>query len=235
MTDMDPIGGGPAAISDDYAEGIAGSIAAEAVQRAVRVAWMAVLLGIAVQLMTIVLALGFGAGWPGVAVLADFAQGVSWAILVCIGLAVGTVAGRDRSLVMGVLGLLSGPVAWGLAKGAQRTVQAALGLTPAGIDGFFYLVCAIRGAEYAALGALLGYLSQREVTGIRSYLLLGAVVGLAAAAAMTGLNLWRAAQTGATIPTARLIGAAVNELVFPIGCALVICMALRMKRLVGLQ
>ncbi|GLK85744.1 hypothetical protein [Ancylobacter defluvii] len=235
MTDMDPVGGGHAAISDDYTEGIVGSIAAEAVRRAVMVAWMAVLLGILVQLLMIALNLGLGTGWPGVAVLGDVAQGVSWAVLVCIGLAVGTVAGRDRALVMGLLGLVSGPVAWGLAKGAQRTVQSAMDLTPAGIDLFFYLVCAIKGVEYAALGAVLGYLSQHEVTRIRSYFLLGVAVGVLAAGAMTGLSLWRAAQLGTAVAPARLIGTAVNEFVFPIGCALVICMALRMKRLVGLR
>ncbi|MBS7544804.1 hypothetical protein [Ancylobacter oerskovii] len=235
MTDMDPVGGGHAAISDDYAEGIVDSIAAEAVRRAVTVAWMAVLLGLAVQLLMIALNLGLGAGWPGVALLGDVAQGVSWAILVCIGLAVGTVASRDRALVMGLLGLVSGPVAWGLAKGAQRTVQAAMDLAPAGVDLFFLAVCAAKGVEYAVLGALLGHLSQHEVTRIRSYLVLGTLVGIAAAATLTGLNLWRAAQAGTALPAARLIGLAVNEFVFPIGCALVICMALRMKRLVGLR
>lgn len=235
MTELEPAGGEHAAISDEFADAMAGSVAGAAVRRAVTVAWMAVLLGLSLQLLLMGLALGLGAGWPGLAILGEFAQGVSWAVLVCIGLAAGTVAARGRALAMGVLGLVSGPVAWGLAKGVQRTVQAATGLAPAGLDAMFYLVCAVRGVEYAVLGAMLGYLSQREVTRLPAFLWLGAAVGAVTAAAMIALNLWRAAEAGMPLPLARLAGIAVNELVFPIGCALVICLALRMRRLAGLH
>ncbi|WP_029355111.1 hypothetical protein [Bosea sp. 117] len=235
MSDMDPAGAEHAAISDDYTEGLIGSIAGEALRRAVMVAWMSVLLGIVIQLLLMAVRLGLGEAWPGVAIIGEFAHGVSWAMLVCIGLAVGTVAGRDRTLVMGLLGLISGPVAWGVAKGVQRTVQSATGVTPSEVDGFFYIACAIKGVEYAVLGAALGYMSMHAVTRIRSYMLLGAAVGLAAATAVVTLNVWRAGHGGAPLLPVRLAGTALNEFIFPVGCALVICMALRMKRLVGLQ
>ncbi|WP_181704036.1 hypothetical protein [Chthonobacter albigriseus] len=216
-------------ISDNLAEAVHEEASADAIRRAIFAAWAAILLGIAVQLLVLAVKVVAAASWPQLAFLADLAQGVTWALLVCAGIAIGTVAGRSRSAVMGAIGFIAAPVAWGLAKGVQRAVQHLVGATVDPITSFFYTVSALKGVEYAILGAALGHLVGKGTAHARPYLLLGAAVGIVAAAVMTLLAQRNAALTGTALPTAAVVAAAVNEFVFPVGCAFVIYLAARLK------
>src|SRR4051812_32834067 len=88
-----------------------------ALSRVLAVVWMAIMLGIAVQAVVLVGKSAAGAPWPGAKWLPDLLNGVTWAVLVCAGVVLGTLASRARSAVMGVLGLISAPLAFSLAKG----------------------------------------------------------------------------------------------------------------------
>ena len=64
----------------------------------VRVAWLSIGLGIALEVLLLVLAAytGTGGATPK-PFLADLVQKVSWSFIVCVGLAFGTTAGKARS------------------------------------------------------------------------------------------------------------------------------------------
>src|SRR5215212_12130576 len=79
-----------------------------------RVAWLAILLGLVMELL-LVLAPSFGGGMGGLGpFVADLVKHVSWSVFVCVGLAVGTAVIQSRVPVMGFLGLISAPLAFGL-------------------------------------------------------------------------------------------------------------------------
>lgn len=226
---------GADSVSNDAAEAVVSTLDVSAVRIALGAAWGSVLVGLVLQFLVSLGRSAAGADWPGIAVLAEAAQSVSWAVLVCVGLAIGTVAARSRSLVMGAIGAVSGPLAWGLAKGVQRGVQALLGVAVDQLTPFFYLVCLIKGVEYAVLGAALGGLTSRAGARLRAYLSLGLAVGLAAAGLMLALQSWNAAQAGAALPLPKAVGIAVGELMFPICCSLVIWVSASLKRVVGVR
>ncbi len=74
-----------------------------------RVAWLAIILGCAMEVLLLVLAAGSDS-LPSVGTaVADFVKSVSWSVIVCAGLAVGTVVSELRAPLMGFLGLLAAP------------------------------------------------------------------------------------------------------------------------------
>ena len=58
-----------------------------------RVAWLAVALGLAMEALLLLLASGFGEVLGLKALVADLVRNVTWAAFVCVGLAVGVVFG----------------------------------------------------------------------------------------------------------------------------------------------
>lgn len=194
-----------------------------------RVAWLAIALGIGVQLLVFAVRLGAGQHLATAAVLADLTQGIAWAFVVCIGVAVGVTAARERALMGGVLGAISGPLGWGVAKSAQRVAQNLLGTPVDQFTPFFFLLVVVKGVEYLLLGWAVGRLSGRADASARDYALPGAAIGAMSAAVVIGLNLWQG-----PLPLAKLLGLAVSEFTFPIGCALVIYAPMHIRRFAGL-
>jgi len=74
-----------------------------------RVAWLAVLLGLLLQLALLLVAAGFGTFAGLRPLLAETCKTVSWSVLVCAGVALGRVASKSRLPVAGVTGLLAAP------------------------------------------------------------------------------------------------------------------------------
>lgn len=196
--------------------------------RLLTVIWMAIALGVLLQLAVLATRTAAGAPFPGLKWLPDLLNGVTWAVLVCAGVVLGTVAARARSAAMGLLGLISAPVGFSAAKGLQRALQALMDAPVDKITPAVYALCAMKAVEYACLGALLGWLLGRPNAGLRSFVLAGAATGLV----FGGANVWITAHLAkAKFPA--LAGAAVNELVFPIGCAVVIYLATATIRRLG--
>jgi len=52
--------------------------------------------------------------WTELDRAADLVKNVSWSVFVCVGLAVGTAVTQSRVPVMGFLGLISAPLAFGI-------------------------------------------------------------------------------------------------------------------------
>jgi hypothetical protein len=182
------------------------------------IAWLAILLGLAMEGLLLLVATGFGPPPQFGAVLADLLQKVSWASIVCIGLGFGNALVPNRAALVGVAGMLAGPLAFGVARSLHKSAVAALGLTAGGGPSPF-LIAALKGAQYGALGFLVARLGRRA----RPNPVAHAGVGLATGVVFGGMILG-ATVLAATdpIPANVLLARGINEVVFPAGCALVL-------------
>jgi hypothetical protein len=184
-----------------------------------RVAWLAILLGLAMEFL-LVLASSFGGALGDLGPLvADLVKNVSWSVFVCVGLAVGTAVVQARVPVMGFLGLISAPIAFGISRAVHKAAVQALEIDTSGAEDLSPLVVvAIKGLEYGCLGLAVGWVSQRPWGGALAHLGVGLLIGLV----FGGSEI--AYATGGTfqLSTANFLSAAVYEVLFPVGCAMVL-------------
>jgi hypothetical protein len=176
------------------------------------VAWLAILLGMAMEALMLAVAAGFRAATAPDPFLAELAQKVSWSVVVCAGLAVGSAIARAKPAAMGVLGLLSAPLAFNVSRALHRAMAGALGVAVVAGPAPF-AIAALKATQYALLGFVLGHLGQRgagALAHVGAGLLAGLLFGVPIVA-LTGL----ASQ-------AETVARTVNELGFPVGCALVL-------------
>jgi hypothetical protein len=187
-----------------------------------RVAWLAILLGLLLQLAVLLVAAGFGKDISPRPLLAETLKTVSWSLLVCVGVALGRVAAKGQVPLEGVTGLLAAPLALTAANTVQKGVAEAIDAAgvPAGPAPLWVL--AIKATEYACLGLALEWVSQRAWGSARGHLAVGLLTGVV----FGGVFLTVMVQSAPTpLSTPALIGRGLNELLFPIGCALVVFIA----------
>jgi len=194
------------------------------------VAWMAILLGLAMQ--GAILALQVVAGKiPGVSpVAAELVQKVSWSFLVCAGLASGTAASKARGAAMGVAGLLSAPVAFTAARAMHKSAQQALNLSGAAAAASPFVLASVKALEYGCLGVLLAQLSRKPGAGAKAHALTGLAIGVVFGSTIVWLLTSAASGAGKPMPRFAVASAAVNEILFPVGCSLVIHSAQYLSR-----
>ena len=197
-----------------------------------RVAWLAILLGLAMEGVLLVLAAGLTNIPEAKVVARDLVEKVSWSFVVCTGLAVGTAvpAGKGREGAMGLAGLLAAPLAFTIARTLHRGVGEALDLAAAGASSpspFFLAL--IKAVEYGFLGAALGWLGRRPSAGVGSHIAVGLAAGVVFGGAIVTLAAWAIPQP----PAASLLSTGVNELLFPVGCALAIFVAEALGKRLG--
>lgn len=178
------------------------------------VAGLAILLGMAMEAVMLAVA----AGYRGLATpdpfLADLAQKVSWSFLVCVGLGVGSVVSRAKPAAMGILGLVCAPLAFNLSRALHKVLAAALGLAAAAGPAPF-AIAALKATQFALLGFALGHLSRRGA-GALAHAGLGLLVGALFGVPVVSLAVADGLTSGA------LVARALNELLFPVGCSLVL-------------
>jgi hypothetical protein len=184
-----------------------------------RVAWLAVLLGLLLQLALLLVAAGFGTFAGLRPLLAETCKTVSWSVLVCAGVALGRVASKSRLPVAGVSGLLAAPLALTAANIVQKGVAEALGATGVTSGPTPVWLLLLKAAEYAFLGAALGWIGRRAWAGASAHAAAGLVAGVIFGAAILVLTMQAAPKP---LPAGGLVTKGVNELLFPIGCALVV-------------
>lgn len=189
--------------------------------RLFRAAWLSIALGLAIEVALLIVALAFGKYKQLDPFIADLAGKLSWSVLVCVGISIGTVANKTRGPVMGVLGLLSAPLAFTIAKAAHKTVAQALAITgtAASVPTAGQMI-ALRVVEYAVLGWIAGWASTKPFGTLRFFAALGLVTGAAAAGVVVLLTV-QGTASGA-VPVVALVSKSVNEILFPLGCALVL-------------
>ncbi len=183
-----------------------------------QVAWLAILLGLVVEVILVVLAAGFGS-IPGIKpIVADLVQKVSWSVSVCVGLAFGKVASRAQSGFMGLAGLLAAPLAFDVARTLHKSASYALKLAEPGTGIVSpFLLASLKGLEYAALGILLVWVAKKSRGGVMPHAGAGFVVGLVFGGAMVSILYGFAPEP---LPMAKVLPQFVNELISPVGCSL---------------
>ncbi|HEX2386237.1 MAG TPA: hypothetical protein VHL99_06725 [Candidatus Binatia bacterium] len=181
-------------------------------------AWLAIVLGIAVELVLIAVHSFFNA-MPGVnALFADLVGKMSWSVIVCVGLAFGKAASKNHTAMTGMAGLLSAPIAFTTARTVQKSVSYALGLAVSASAASPFVLGTLKGLEYAALGILLSWIGKQRA-GAAAHIGVGFIVGAIFGAALIALL----AHYAAAAPSAHtLITQGLNELLFPVGCSLAI-------------
>jgi hypothetical protein len=187
-----------------------------------RVAWLAIVLGLLLQLAVLLVAAGFGKDISPRPLLAETLKTVSWSLLVCVGVALGRVAAKGQVPLEGVTGLLAAPLALTAANTVQKGVAEAIDAAgvPAGPAPLWVL--AIKAAEYACLGLALNWVGRRAWHSALGHLAVGLMVGVV----FGGLFLTVVVQTAPTpLSTPSLVARGLNELLFPVGCALVVFIA----------
>ncbi len=198
-----------------------------------RVAWLAILLGLMLEVLLLVLGGALG-GVLGVRPLvADLVRSISWSVFVCVGLAVGTAVAKARVPLMGTLGLLSAPLAFEASRVMHKGTLEALAATGEIASGgsSTLLVAVIKGLEYGCLGLALGWVGTRPWGGAAAHAAVGLAIGLVFGGSILGIALVSAPEPLATV---ELVSRGVNEVLFPVGCALVLFTATALgKRAVG--
>jgi len=184
------------------------------------VAWLSVGLGLAMEIILLIVAAGFGKSQAWQPIVADLVQKVSWSSLVCMGVAVGTAVSKMRAPLMGLAGLIAAPIAFSVAKALHKSATQALSIPFTVMTGPSPLLLAfMKGLEYAVLGSLIGWVGSKSHLGLRVYALIGLGVGMV----FGGAILWiTVQQTSTAIPLAGLVSRGVNEVIFPVGCSLVL-------------
>ncbi len=187
--------------------------------RLLTVAWMSILLGLVIELILVIIYAAFGTTGDTRPFVADAVQKVSWSVLVCMGIAMGTVAARSvRSATMSLLGLLSAPLAFTVAKAAHKAVSQTLGIdiTPGASP---VMLATIKGCEFACLGMVVGWLSTKAWGGLRAHLIAGFIIALVFGSAIVSYTIHSAPTTP---HLAKIVTLATNELIYPVGCSVIL-------------
>jgi len=195
--------------------------------KVLRAAWLSIALGLGIEVLLLAAA-AFGGKLQGLGpIVAELAQKVSWSVLVCVGIAFGTAAARARSSVMGLLGLASAPLAFSAARAVHKGVSSALSAATAMAPGPAPILLALlKALEYGFLGALVGWAGRRWGK-VAAYVGAGAAVGLTLGTLTVVLM---SHADAAAAPAATLASRGIDEMLFPVGCSLVLYAADRVGR-----
>jgi hypothetical protein len=196
-----------------------------------RAAWLAILLGFAMEALLLLFTAGFGifAGLKPVA--ADLVRQVSWSTIVCVGLALGTAVSKARAPLMGVLGLLAAPAAFTVSRSLHQGAVKTLEIAGSGVDAPPVLVLAVlKAVEYACLGLAIGWIGRRAWGGLSAHVATGLLVGLVFGGTIVALTYQMSPEP---LATTALVSRGANEILFPVGCSLVLFAATAMGEQVG--
>jgi hypothetical protein len=179
-----------------------------------RVVWMSIVLGLVMEAFLVAARLGM---FSMDAATAELANRVSWAVLVCTGLAIGdTLAENSRPVLLGLSGLIGAPLAFAVARGVHKGTADIMGIAQPGDPISPLLAGGIRGVEYMVLGLAIFWLKKQPRLTVLSYIGVGLVIGLVFGSLIMFLN------PGVTKSLSSILVWVVNEVAFPIGCTLVL-------------
>jgi hypothetical protein len=120
---------------------------------------------------------------------------------------------------MGFLGFLAAPAAFEISRALHKGAIQALAISAsAGDDLSPFLLALIKGLEYGCLGLALGWVSQRPWGGAVAHMAVGFVVG----SIFGGTVIALLAASGPEVSATTLVPRGVTEVLFPVGCSLVL-------------
>ncbi|MCE5290387.1 MAG: hypothetical protein LLG14_14265 [Nocardiaceae bacterium] len=179
---------------------------------------LAIVLGLAIQLAMIVTR-AIGADSID-NVLSETVGNVSWSVIVCFGVTAGTTIRKSTAPVAAAIAFVCAPIALGVAKGAQRGVNELSGVEPEAMTSSLLLIAAVKAVQYGFLAFMLNRLSGRGVDQLLTYMAVGAGAG----ATFGLLNVLIRSLTS-SLTVSDLAPIAINELLFPMGCAIAVYVA----------
>ncbi|WP_018160738.1 hypothetical protein [Smaragdicoccus niigatensis] len=179
---------------------------------------LAIVLGLAIQLAMMVTG-AIGADSVD-NVLSETVGNVSWSVIVCFGVTAGTTIRKSTAPVAAVIAFVCAPIALGVAKGAQRGVNELSGVEPEAMTSSLLLIAAVKAVQYGFLGFMLNRLSGRGVDRLLTFMAVGAGAGVTFGL----LNVLIRSMT-TSLAWSDFAPIAVNELLFPLGCAIAVYVA----------
>ena len=185
-----------------------------------RVSWLAILLGLGIQILLLTVAAAFGHVPNLGPFIANLVQTLSWSTIVCVGIAVGAAVSKMQLELTGLAGLLSAPIGFKIARSLHKGLSAALGLPVGPSGGPSPLVLGmIKAVEYGFLAVVISWIVTRGRRGAWAHALVGLCVGVF----FGGIALSYVYMTSVKgISTAALLSRGINEVLFPVGCSLVL-------------
>jgi len=188
-----------------------------------RVAWLSILLGLSIEILLLVVTSFFGKKLVFQVAMAETIQKISWSIVVCSALALARVFSAARPLVSGLAGLLSAPIGFIIAGAAQKGVAQALSVpTSSSPSPSAAVLALLKGLEYAWLGIILAWVGYRYGNTVRAFALSGLTAGVLFGSMVLFLF------PPMAIPV--LASRAVNEVLFPVGCSIILFSAETFKK-----
>ena len=188
-----------------------------------RIAWLSVLLGVVMETLLLTAALLLGAQPAARAVVADLVQKVAWSTIVCLGLGIGTSAAKTLPPMAGLCGLVAGPVGFIVARslhqGVAHALEIALGATT---HPSAAVLAILKGVQYGGLGQGLTWAGKRFGGSAAAHVGTGLTAGVVFGGATLALM--------APLPTTALVVRGLNEVLFPVGCSLVVYAASAQQR-----
>jgi hypothetical protein len=196
-----------------------------------RAAWLSVLLGLGMEILLLLFAAGSGF-IPGLGpIAADLVQKISWSVLVCVGVAIGTAATSVRAPLMGILGFFAAPAAFTVARTLHQGTAKALEIAGDAYTGsFIFLLALIKGLEYAFLGTAVGWIGRRPWGGLVAHVAVGLAIGILFGGVVLALTYSSAPEP---LSATDFISQGIDEVIFPVGCSLVLFSAEALGKRVG--
>jgi hypothetical protein len=196
-----------------------------------RVAWLSIVLALVIQIVSVAVLAGFGPLANFKSIASEITQKITWATIVCAGLALGKAAAKLQPQVMGLLGLLAAPTGFTVARAAQKSIAEALKIAgPAAGGASPFLIAGLKALEYAALGLLIGWISKRVWGGALAHIVVGLGIGIIGGGIILAVMDWYS-PTPLALPA--LLSRGINEVIFPVGCALVLFAADAVSKRLG--
>lgn len=184
------------------------------------VSWLAIFLGLAIEILLLAVSALFGHIPKLDPLIADVAQRVSWSTIVCASISVAMAASKLPVSFTGLAGLLSASVAFKIARAVQKGVGAALGVAPAVAAGPSPLVLGmIKAVEYGLLAAMISWVSKRKERGAVAHASIGLITGLVFGAIVLSYTY---STNFKLFSIADAVSRGLNEVLFPVGCSLVL-------------
>ena len=130
--------------------------------------------------------------------------------------------------VDGILGLLAAPVAFTVSRSLHQgavKLSRSPGRWPTLLP--LLLLAVLKAVEYACLGVAIGWIGRRAWGGLSAHVATGLLLGLVFGGTIVALTYQMSPEP---LATAALVSRGANEILFPVGCSLVLFAATAMGK-----